>query len=216
MMLSKSVYWFVKILAKIMIPTFGRFEVVGVENIPKAGAIIIAPNHIGWADPPMLFLAIRRKLQFMAKAELFTNSLASWFLSSVHVFPVPKDRSTDAVSWAISQLNQRSAIVLFPEGTRNPSGLKQASSGVAYLAYKTGAEIIPIGITGTEKMHNPIRLFFPLCKIRIVIGKPFTVPKLNNKNARRQELNAWTDNLMGKIAELLPAEYQGNYAKNPP
>ena len=83
MILSKSVYRFVKILARIMIPTFGRFEVVGVENIPKVGAIIIAPNHIGWADPPMLFLAIRRKLKFMAKAELFTNSLASWFLSSV-------------------------------------------------------------------------------------------------------------------------------------
>ena len=108
----------------------------------------------------------------MAKAELFEKQLASWFLKSVHVFPVSREyRATDAIAWAISQLNTGSAIVLFPEGTRNPNGLKKGSDGVAYLAAKTGASVIPVGITGTEKMRSPVRLFFPLCKIRIVIGK---------------------------------------------
>ena len=213
-MLSKFVYKLVKILAEIMIPTFGRFEVIGIENIPKEGAIIIAPNHIGWADPPMLFLAIKRQLRFMAKSELFKNKLAAWFLKSVHVYPVKRSSgASEALAWAISELNIQRALVLFPEGTRNSTGLKQGSEGVAYLASKTGALVVPVGITGTEKMHNPIRLFFPFCRIRIVIGEPFQVdvPKKNMRH--RNELRECTDKLMVKISELLPPEYRGNYNK---
>ena len=79
------------LLAHVMIPTFGSIEVVGRENVPPYGPLIVAPNHQSNADPPVLVYAISRPLWWMAKRELFSNPINAYFMRSAHVHPILRD-----------------------------------------------------------------------------------------------------------------------------
>ena len=87
--------------ARVLIPTFGHIEVVGRENVPPYGPLIIAPNHQSNADPPVLVYAIARPLWWMAKRELFSNPLSAYLMRGVHVHPINRDgRDLEALAWA--------------------------------------------------------------------------------------------------------------------
>ena len=119
-----------------------------------------------------------------------------------------------AYRWVVDQLNNDRAVVLFPEGTRSPNGMREAKQGVAQIALRAGVPILPIGITGTERMGSWARVFFPRGAIRVSIGKKFRLPEIEGKPTR-EYLDSMTLLIMGRIAELLPEQYQGAYAKKP-
>ncbi len=201
-----------RLLARIFIPTFGRIEVVGRENVPPYGPLIVAPNHQSNADPPVLVYAIGRPLWWMAKRELFSNPLNAYFMRAVHVHPIDRDgRDLEALGWAQETLAADRALVLFPEGTRSPGALKEGSDGATYIALRSGAPILPVAITGTERVRGVAKIAFHFQRLRVVIGEPFTLPVVEGR-LEREVLHSLTDQVMERIAVLLPPEYRGVYA----
>ena len=201
-----------RLLARTLIPTFGRIEVVGRENVPPYGPLIIAPNHQSNADPGVLVYAISRPLWWMAKRELFSNPLNAYFMRAVHVHPIDRDgRDLEALAWAQETLAADRALVLFPQGTRSPGALTEGSDGATYIALRSGAPILPVAITGTERIRGVAKIAFHFQRLRVVIGEPFTLPVMEGR-LEREVLHSLTDQVMERIAALLPPEYRGVYA----
>ncbi|MDE2765011.1 MAG: lysophospholipid acyltransferase family protein [Chloroflexota bacterium] len=210
-MLRDGWYRSAKLLARLMMPTFGRVEVEGVENVPPFGPLIIAANHQSNADPPVLVHAFPRPIWFVAKRGLFVTLPVRYILRRLHARPVARDgRDVDAVKWAIEQVAQDHALLIFPEGTRSPGALAPGGDGLAYLALRTQAPIIPVGITGTERINNYARVAFPFTRIKVAIGEPFTLPVVEGR-LPRAALHSMTEMIMERIAALLPQPYRGVY-----
>ncbi len=198
-------------LARVFIPTFGSIEVVGRENVPPYGPLIVAPNHQSNADPPVLVYAIARPLWWMAKRELFSNPLNAYFMRAAHVHPIDRDgRDLEALGWAQETLAADRALVLFPQGTRSPGALSEGSDGLTYIALRSGAPILPVAITGTERVGSVAKIAFHFKRLRVVIGEPFTLPVVEGR-LEREVLHSLTDQVMERIAALLPPEYRGVY-----
>lgn len=201
-----------RVLSRIFIPTFGSITVTGQEHVPRTGPLIIVANHQSNADPPVMVYAVPRPVFFMAKRSLFRGPVISYLLRAVHVYPVNRDgRDTDALRWAQHMLNGGRALLIFPEGTRSPGALRKATDGLAYLALSSGAPVLPVAITGTERIRGMFRIAFHFQRLRVTIGEPFTLPGAEGRLDRAQ-LQAATDEVMRRIAALLPAAYRGVYA----
>jgi 1-acyl-sn-glycerol-3-phosphate acyltransferase len=200
-----------RFLAQIFLPTFGSITVEGRENVPLSGPLLIASNHQSLADPAVLIYAIDRPMWWMAKRSLFKGWLASWFLRQVHVFGVNRQKQDlGALAHTQKLLDQGRALLIFPEGTRHPGALGKGHDGIAYMALRTGVPVIPVAITGTERIPHIWRTPIHFQNLKAVIGKPFTLTQSGRVD--RQMLVGMTDRIMRSIAELLPPEYQGDYA----
>jgi 1-acyl-sn-glycerol-3-phosphate acyltransferase len=201
-----------RVAARIMLPTFGRVEITGVENVPLTGAVVVAANHQSNADPALMVLAMRRPLWFMAKRGIFRSFPVSYLLRKLHAFPVDRDgRDVDAVRWALEQLKQDRMVLIFPEATRRPGGLGKGTDGLTYLAARSRATIVPVGITGTERIKGFGRVAFPFCHMQVRIGEPFHLRAIDGR-IPHEALSAMTDTVMERIAVLLPPKYRGVYA----
>ena len=200
-----------RVLARIFIPTFGSIEVAGRENVPPYGPLIIAVNHQSNADPPVLVYAISRPMWFMAKRGLFSNPLNAYFMRAAHVHPIDRDgRDLEALGWAQETLAADRALVLFPQGTRSPGALSEGTDGLTYIALRSSAPILPVAITGTEHIKGMAKIAFHFKRLRVVIGEPFTLPTVEGRIGR-EVLHSLTNEVMGRIAALLPPEYRGVY-----
>lgn len=205
-------YRMVKGILEIFLCRLTRFQVRGKENIPRQGAILVVANHVNNADAPIVVVSLDRKAIFMAKDELFRYSpLFRYLIRYLGAFPVHRGRlDRPALRQAEQVLADGLALVIFPEGTRSRSGqLRPAFPGAARIAARTDAPILPIGIIGTEKISG-ISWLWHRPRITVNIGPPFRLPPVNGK-LRRTELSELTNDIMNHIAELLPADYRGNY-----
>ena len=201
-----------RLLSRIFLPTFGSIRVAGRENVPAAGPLIIAANHQSNADPPVLVYAVSRPINFMAKRSLFANAFVSFFFRMLHVYPVDRDgRDVDALRWALRMLDAGEALLIFPEGTRSPGALSEASDGLAYLALASGAPVLPVGIAGTERIGAMLRIPFHFQRLSVNVGEPFTLPAPDGR-IDRAALRAGTNAIMERVAALLPPSYRGAYA----
>ena len=127
-------------------------KVEGRENVPKTGAIIVAPNHKSYWDPPVVGVAFNtRIIHYMAKEELFKNPFFGWLIRQFGTFPVKRgsvDRA--AVRQAIKEIKEGNPLGIFPEGTRiKREGLGRFHTGMASLALMTGTPVIPVAVLGT-------------------------------------------------------------------
>ena len=106
--------------------------------------------------------------------------------------------------------------MVFPEGARSMTGgLQPAKPGIGYLAFKSQAPILPIAVTGTERIPGYWRIAFPFCKIHVRIGQPFTLPAIEGRLSKEM-LQQGADIVMDRIAQLLPPEYRGHYSTTAP
>ena len=198
-------------LARFCFGTFGRMEVIGREYVPTHGPIILACNHLAFTDPPLLVAAIPRPLHFLGKRELFANPLGKLIMRGFHVFPYDRETaSTETMRSLLGLLDQNRAVVIFPEGTRSPThSLQEAQLGIVYLALKSQAPILPVGVTGTQKMRG-WRMPMPLCTLTANIGPPFTLPSVEGRTPR-PVMQSMLRMIMERVALQLPAEFRGVY-----
>lgn len=155
-----------------------RFDVDGLENIPKEGKAILCPNHIHLVDSIALVIYIKRMIYIMVKMELMNNKFKSWFWKKIGCFPVDRGKAdTEALEIAEKHLNDGDLLLIFPEGTRNalPKG-KKLKKGASMIAVASKSPIIPIGMHG---------IFKPFSKIKIRVGKPMDLTAYFEK----EELN---------------------------
>ena len=199
-------------LGRFCFGNFGRLEVIGRESVPPYGPLIVVANHLSYTDPPLLVASLPRPLHFIAKQELFRHAISRYVLRQFNVSPFDRSgHGVDAMRLMLRLLAEDRAVVIFPEGHRSPDHtMKEAMPGVAYLALKSQAPILPVGVTGTEKFPG-WRMPFPMCRMRANIGQPFSLPVIESTPSR-QVLESLRDMVMGRIAAMLPKEYRGVYA----
>ena len=171
---------------------FYRVKVEGTENIPKdkTQPLIYCGNHRTYKDPPLIVVTAKRHVRFLAKEELRKNPFFA-FLGVVFdgIYVKRDSKDVSALKTTLKALKNGESIALFPEGTRN--GMEKgekAKDGAAFFAVKTGAKVIPVGISGGEKLFK---------KMIIKYGKP-----LDFSNRSKDELDEVTDEIMEKIVEL--------------
>lgn len=171
----------------------------GVENIPKEGGVILAANHISNWDPPVAAAFVPRKVCYMAKEELFHVPLFGRVIRALGAFPVRRGASDRAaIRKAINLLESGACLGVFPEGTRSRTGaLGKAEPGLALLALKSGAPVVPAAIVGTNRIFSR-GCFFPRVEIRY--GEPLVFAADRADRAAMQE---FSDHVMAEIAKLL-------------
>ena len=169
-----------------------RVRVIGRENLPKdkKEPLIFCGNHRTYNDPPLIVVTAKRHVRFLAKEELKKNKLFAFLgviFDGIYVKRDSKDLT--AIKTTLKALKNGESIALFPEGTRNgiEKGQK-AKDGAAFFAERTGARIIPVGISGGEK---------PFKQMTIRYGKP-----LDFSNRNKDELDEITEEIMNEIIKL--------------
>jgi glycerol-3-phosphate dehydrogenase (NAD(P)+) len=173
------VYWPVRWLLKAFILGYFRLRRLGREHIPEGG-VVLAANHRSFLDPFAIGYCIGRPIYFMAKQELFKNPLLGWFLNCMGAFPVRRGESDEqSMETALKLLERGQAVVIFPEGTRIRAGsLAKPKRGVGRLALQSGAPVVPIAITGSERARNGL-LIKPV-KVHVRCGAPLTFPRVDD------------------------------------
>ncbi len=166
-------YYLVVFLVRVAFAIWYNIRVEGRQNIPKKGAYIFASNHRSYADPVLVVICGRGKFSFMAKSELFENKAFGWLIRMLGAFPVERGKGdTAAIDRAISRVKQGSHLLIFPEGTRSTTGkVGKGKTGVALIAAKAGADVIPVGINFEGKLHFR-------SKIVVRYGEPIPASKL--------------------------------------
>jgi len=190
-----------------------HIDVEGLENIPKQGSAILAANHQGLIDSPLIFIMVERNDVTGLVADKYKKKPIFPLLVSVvdGIWINREEADPHAMRAARDYLKNGGLLGIAPEGTRSHTGgLIPAKTGVAYLAYKADVPIIPIAIAGTEKLFDELsHLRRPHLMIRF--GEAFRLPPLV-RSERAEGLQHNTDEIMCRIAAMLPPEYRGVYA----
>ena len=172
-------YSILRLLSAIILKILFRFKAKGLEHIPKRGGFILASNHVSYLDPIAVGVACPRKLNYMAKEELFCNPLFSRLLSRIGVFPVKRDSADlSALKEAMRRVRIGGALVLFPEGSRRFDGTShEPYSGIGFLAAKLNVPVIPAFVKGTEKALPAGAKFIRLTNISVCFGKQISIER---------------------------------------
>ncbi|MFI5262483.1 MAG: lysophospholipid acyltransferase family protein [Candidatus Limnocylindrales bacterium] len=194
-----------------------RIVVEGAEHVPDEPSVILASNHLSILDPPVLTVTIARlicrQVRYMAKAEAFDVPLLGTVLRAYGGFAVRRGRADrEAYRAAREVLESGAWLGLAPEGTRSRSGhLGEPKSGVALLAIRSGATVLPVGISGTERAW-PVgaRLPRPGRTMTVRFGMAYRPADASGAD-RRQEVEVASEALMRAIAALLPPSYRGRF-----
>ena len=172
-----------------------RVKVVGKENIPKKGPIIICGNHRSFLDPPLIEVTCGRYTRFLAKEELTKNKFLAFLGVVFNAILVKRDsKEVVAIKESLKTLKNGDCLALFPEGTRN--GLEKGESvkeGVAFFVLQTGAKVQPVGIVGGEK---------PFKKVYVNYGKPLDYSDRVKKKPTKEELEQVSKEIMDNIIML--------------
>lgn len=192
-------WWFFRLILRVL----GRWEVVGAENVPPTGPLILAANHISFADPPAVGAPVRRKCWFMAKEELFRFPPIRWLLRKWQAFPVRRGSSDlSALKKALQVLSRGEPLIIFPEGTRqSPGRLGAPEMGVGMIAVRSGAPVVPVFVSGTDRLLPKGSALPRLARVRLRYGPPVVYPPGEGKPGH-EEYAAAARSIMEAIGRL--------------
>ncbi len=189
-----------------------NFHIEGIENIPQDRPLVMASNHRSYADPVILTMPMKRPVTYMAKEELFKNKLFGWFITKLGAFPVKRGAGDmQVIDDSIAILNSGRNLVIFPEGTRSKDGkVGKGKTGVALIAAKSGADVIPCGI-----IFEGEKLKFR-SKLTLRFGKVIPAEEIAVEDASPRALKDVKKRIMGAITELVegPAEVKETVNEN--
>ncbi len=206
------VYYFGRVLIRLLVFPVGNWHIKGRENVPASGPLLIVCNHLHLADPPIVAASIPLKCVFMAKDDLWKKEWSRFWVENFGAFPVKRggiDRK--ALHTAEHWLKRGVSLIMFPEGSRSQNARMQpALPGAALIASRLGIPVLPVSITGTDKLKKLKWCVLHRPTITVTIGKPFNPPSADGKLTREQR-NKLMNDIMRKITALLPSEYHGVY-----
>lgn len=210
--------YFLRWLIRVLFNLIAHVEVTGYENLPKEGSYVIATNHLGIVDAPIAFYALNRWDMFVMIAEKWEKVALFRFLGKYFNFVFIDRYNSDikTLRRVIELMKEDNILVIAPEGTRSRVGsLIEAKPGVSYLATKLNRPIVPVALAGTEDkaLFGNLKRF-RRAHITVTAGPAFTLPPLPREN-RDEALKRYTDEIMCRIAALLPKKYHGVYADHP-
>lgn len=196
-----------------------KVEVSGLEKIhEQKGKAIVAVNHLGRLDAALPFLLVPREDFIIVVAEKYKKQAIFRFLvKQLDLLWLDRfEADLGTLREVLRRLNHGGILLIAPEGTRSQTeALQQGKPGATYLAAKSGAIVIPAAVTGTEdRLVNERFKAFHRQKVIVVIGEAFHVPPLP-KEGRDAFLQKYTDEIMARIAVLLPEKYRGEYSFHP-
>jgi len=200
-----ALYRFVRVLIFAVAKAFGRIEIIGREHLPESGAYVLAPVHRSNIDFALASLVTPRRMRYMGKASIWKIKFLNPLWDALGAFPVHRgaaDREALRTSTAVLESGQ--ALVMFPEGTRQTGPVVQELfDGTAYVAAKTQAPIVPVGIGGSEKAMPKGAKFIHPSKIVVVIGEPLQPPAPSDAGrTSRRAVKELTDQLHAEIQKL--------------
>lgn len=173
---------------------------VGMENVPEEGGVLLCCNHISNLDPMTMGIKLKRKVKFMAKAELFGVPVLGWLVRQLGAFPVKRGGvGKESIKTALGILRSGEVMGIFPEGTRNTdSGV--AKKGAAHFALRSGAAVVPVAIKGEYKLFR---------RITVIYGESIDLSAF--AGAGSDQLEAVTDVIMERIRGMVAS---GNPSKS--
>ena len=185
----------IKFIFKIFAIILYRPKIVGKENLPKDGGALLCPNHVSTLDAAVIVAMFKRKVNVLAKEELFKNGFLCWIADLFGIYPVKRGKADmQAIKISLTLLKRNELLLMFPEGTRNgmAKGIKP-KNGAVLIAATAGKPIIPIGIQGSFK---------PFTKVIVNIGKPIDYSKLKEEVKDKEQTSKHTKDLMKEIVNL--------------
>ena len=196
--------------ARLIFAPFAKIHLLHPQRSSQSGAFILAANHISHFDPPLVSIAARRKLDWMAMAELFENRIFAAWARAIDIFPTDRfkvDRAS--VKTALTRLNLNHSVAIFPEGgirdgARSVLQGAPMLSGIAAIAHLANAPIIPCVILGSDRLYN-LKALSPFRRVKIHIGfaAPLQLDPSLEKSAARKKLEAdLGDSLRALLKEM--------------
>jgi 1-acyl-sn-glycerol-3-phosphate acyltransferase len=215
----------VKFIARVFFAPLARLifrpKIIGKRNVPKQGGVILASNHLSFVDSIVITLVAPRSVSFLAKAEYFTGTgfkgwLSRSFFSGIGAVPVQRgvgQAAQDSLETGKGILDRGDAFAIYPEGTRSLDGrIYRGRTGVAWLALETRAPVVPVALTGTEKLL-PIGSKVPrLARVTVQFGEPLEFPGESKSGRARRTA---TDEVMAAIQKMSGQEIAGVYNEPP-
>lgn len=206
----------IRIIIRGLFNTLTRVRIQGIENVPQTGGCLLAVNHLSMLEPPLVFGMLKReKITALVAKKHRQKLFFRWLIRAVDGIWINREETDfQALREALAFLKDGGALGIAPEGTRSQTGaLIEAKPGVAYLADKARVPVVPVAVTGTETAFSQLkRLRRPNLDLRF--GEPFDLPPVK-RNTRAEDLQRNTDEIMCRIAALLPPPYRGVYADHP-
>lgn len=217
-------YWFMKnLVAGPLIKTVFRPWIVGLENIPKTGGVILASNHLSVIDSIFLPLLIDRRIYFLAKSDYFTGKgLKNWatkhFLLGTGMLPIDRSggkASEASLNTGLAVIAQGNVLGIYPEGTRSPDGkMYRGRTGVARMILEGHVPVVPVAMIDTEKVM-PIGSTLPkVRRVGVVFGEPLDFSRFEGMESDRFILRSITDEIMYELSRISGQEYVDVYASS--
>ncbi len=198
----------IRVLVRLIFAIMLDVHLVGRQNMPEKGPVIIASNHLSWTDVPLIPAYLKSRVVYMGKEETFKGKMG-WLVRFLGAFPVKRgEADRQSLRTAEEQLKAGRMLIIFPEGTRSRiQRLGQAHAGLGMIALRSGIPVVPVAINGSEKAFKKFRP-----RVTITYGEPMLLsPK--GKKITREDIDEVTEQVMLRIASMLPPEYRGVYAE---
>ena len=193
-----SFYNFMLKLFSIFSRTFFKFEVIGTENIPSEGNLIIAANHKSNLDPIFVASAVnkKRKMTAIAKEELFKNKILAKILNKVEIIPINRQNpGLGTIKRILKYIKNDYALVMFPEGTRSKTDdFNDAKAGLSLFATKAKAEIVPCTIYSSYKLFKPAKIYF---------GEPISLEEYYKQKLTSED----HERISGEVMDIIKQDY---------
>jgi len=198
------VFWLIQFILRLLFNILYRVEKIDLDKVPKEGKFILCSNHISYLDPVVIGAYIPRCVYFMAKKELYNIKFLGSLVTFLNAFPVNRrtlDRKTISISFDV--LKNGNILGLFPEGTRSTDGiLRKGKKGMGFIAAYTKTPIIPVALSGANKIIQKPRkrIFFP--KIKLIVGDVIDVSDILKKYSKKESISVIVDKTMEEIGKI--------------